>query len=209
MTIERKNVHCILNRIESYLLQFKHDIKASNTNLHLTHYRKINKLFLFVVDGLVDMESINILSTLCQKKGINEFFDVECDIRFQLKGIKKEIGLKVASSCFNNMNKEYLMKAYLPDEKATKSIELITPLTKATPAATATIPVSIPPVVVTKKLAQCVKQYGSQSRVGKNIVERSLIQFLKDRLGSKRTIQDQEIHIHFFALYYLRKQKGN
>ena len=49
MTIERQNVHCILNLIESYLLQFKHDIKALNTQLHLTHYRKIYKLFLKVL----------------------------------------------------------------------------------------------------------------------------------------------------------------
>jgi len=191
MTIERQNVHCILNRIESYLLKFKHEIKASNTNLHLTHYRKIYKLFLFD-DGMVDMESIDVLRTLCQKKGINEYFEVECDIRFQMNGVKREIGLKVASSCLNYVSKEYLLEAFFPDEKKTNSIELITPSTKFTPV-TITIPVSIPVPVVTKRLVQCVKPYGSQSRMGKNIVERSLIQFLNDRLGSKRTIQDQDM----------------
>ena len=97
MTIELQNVHCILNRIESYLLQFKHDIKALNTQLHLTHYRKIYKLFLFG-DGTVDSEAINLLSTLCKEKGVNDYFNVECGIRFQMKGIKKKLKVLIIPS---------------------------------------------------------------------------------------------------------------
>ena len=124
MTIERQNIHCILNRIESYLLKFKHEIKASNTNLHLTHYRKIYKLFLFD-DGMVDMESIDVLRTLCQKKGINEYFEVECDIRFQMNGVKREIGLKVASSRLNYVSKEYLLVLKTPTSSITSSAPAI------------------------------------------------------------------------------------
>ena len=90
---------------------------------------KIQKLFVW--DDCIDFEAITTLSMLCQKKGMNSYFEYECKILSSMQGGKhKEIGVTCASS-ISTEQQEFLIRACLPEPSlspSTNSVIIIDPM---------------------------------------------------------------------------------
>jgi hypothetical protein len=107
-----ENLQLVLSRISSYICKGKNEFQLTNNDtIQLTNYTKIQKLFVW--DGFVDLEAIKILSKLCQKRGINDFLELDCAIKFQLGGKHKEIGISSQSSISTDQQK-FLYQSLLP-----------------------------------------------------------------------------------------------
>jgi hypothetical protein len=79
----------VILRIANYIYKCKNEYQIANVDLnHVAKFIKIRKLFVWD-----DIEAISTLSMLCQKKGMNSFFEYNCKIVFQQSGCHKEIGV--------------------------------------------------------------------------------------------------------------------
>ena len=87
----------VILRIANYIYKCKNEYQIANVDLnHVAKFIKIRKLFVW--DDCIDIEAISTLSMLCQKKGMNSFFEYNCKIVFQQSGCHKEIGVTSTSS---------------------------------------------------------------------------------------------------------------
>jgi len=81
----------VILRIANYIYKCKNEYQIANVDLnHVAKFIKIRKLFVW--DDCIDIEAISTLSMLCQKKGMNSFFE------YNYSRCHKEIGVTSTSS---------------------------------------------------------------------------------------------------------------
>mmetsp|Transcript_27074 Transcript_27074/g.38559 ORF Transcript_27074/g.38559 Transcript_27074/m.38559 type:complete len:240 (-) Transcript_27074:217-936(-) len=110
------NLRVVISRIASYICKCKNEFHLANiNNLNiLAKYIKIYKLFFW--NGSLDIEAIDTLSMLCHKRGINDYFEYQCSVRFQQSGKHKEIGVTSASS-IGIEQQEFLIRTCFPKQQ--------------------------------------------------------------------------------------------
>jgi len=107
-----ENLQFILSRIASYICKIKNDFELANVNINvIPSFIKIHLLFIW--DCCIDIEAINTLAILTQKRGLNEFFELNCAIKFQQRGKNKEIGVTKVSF-ITTEQQEFLLRTLLP-----------------------------------------------------------------------------------------------
>jgi len=183
-----ENLQFILSRIASYICKIKNDFELANVNINvIPSFIKIHLLFIW--DCCIDIEAINTLAILTQKRGLNEFFELNCAIKFQQRGKNKEIGVTKVSF-ITTEQQEFLLRTLLPKPITTITTSNIEPIVVGVKEPEVNAPLL--PAVVSKKPARCLKPYSSLSRMGKSVVKRSVQGFVEERLGPNNTEADQD-----------------
>jgi len=175
----------VLHRIATYVKRCKAGFgRSSSTSNSAAKFFKIRNVFM-LENGIVDEEAIETLSKLCKKKGICELLEFECKITFQLCGKFKKIGIKT-DSCINSSLIEKLVSWLLmiPSLSDVSTDVLPATIMETDRERLFTPPKhSGPPKLCSRR----------PSRMGKNVIKRSIMSTITEKLGCKRSTEDIDI----------------